>query len=242
MFEIGSSLREARLRQRLDLSDVERATHIRSRYLHALEEEQFEALPGRAYAKGFLRTYANFLGLDADRFLDEYSSRHPTEEEPVATAPVRIRRRRPARDSWLLALPVAALLAGLIGWQLIPRGGNHAATPPAAPTLPTTASATTTSTRPPVERAPSRARLVLVASRGPCWFSVHVGSATGRLVYERTLEPGLSARFVSTRLWIRVGAPWNLDATLNGKSVGLPPSTGDVVVTPTRLALAAAGG
>jgi len=241
LFEIGSSLREARLRQRLDLSDVERATHIRSRYLHALEEEQFEALPGRAYAKGFLRTYANFLGLDADRFLDEYSSRHPTEEEPVATAPVRIRRRRSARESWVLALPVAALLAGLIGWQLIPRSGKQAATPPAAPTLPTTASTTTTSTRP-LERAPSRARLVLVASRGPCWLSVHVGSATGRLLYERTLEPGLAARFVSERLWIRVGAPWNLDATLNGKSVGLPPSTGDVVVTPTRLALAAAGG
>jgi hypothetical protein len=55
------------------------------------------------------------------------------------------------------------------------------------------------------------------------------------LVYERTLEQGRTARFVSPRLWIRIGAPWNLDATVNGKAVQLPASTGDVVVTPTGL-------
>ena len=52
MFQLGSSLREARLRRGLDLADVERATRIRSRYLAALEEERFDVLPGEAYAKG----------------------------------------------------------------------------------------------------------------------------------------------------------------------------------------------
>jgi hypothetical protein len=238
MFEIGSSLREARVRQQLELSDVERATRIRPRYLNALEEEQFDALPGPAYAKGFLRTYAHYLGLDGDRFVDEYSRRHATEEEPAATPPVRIRRRRSVRDRRLLALPVAAALVGLVVWQLIPLGGNRAATPSApAPPAPTTAPITR-----PLERALSVARLALVAARGPCWLSVHVGSATGGLVYEQTLEQGRSARFVSKRLWIRIGAPWNLDATLNGKPVRLPPSTGNVMVTPTRLAAAPPGG
>jgi hypothetical protein len=55
------------------------------------------------------------------------------------------------------------------------------------------------------------------------------------MVYERTLEQGRTARFVSKRLWIRIGAPWNVDATLNGKAVQLPASTGDVVVTPAGL-------
>jgi hypothetical protein len=55
------------------------------------------------------------------------------------------------------------------------------------------------------------------------------------LVYERTLEQGRTAHFVSTRLWIRIGAPWNVDATLNGKAVQLPAATGDVVVTPAGL-------
>jgi Domain of unknown function (DUF4115) len=79
------------------------------------------------------------------------------------------------------------------------------------------------------------ARIVLVATRGPCWLSVHLVSATGRAVYQGTLEQGRTARFISTRLWIRIGAPWNIDATLNGKAVQLPASTGDVVVTPARL-------
>jgi hypothetical protein len=78
---------------------------------------------------------------------------------------------------------------------------------------------------------------VLAASRGRCWLSVHSGSAAGRSVFERTLQPGQSARFVSRRLWIRIGAPWNLDATLNGKSVQLPASTASVVVTPTGISV-----
>jgi hypothetical protein len=79
------------------------------------------------------------------------------------------------------------------------------------------------------------ARIVLVATRGPCWLSVHLGSATGKAVYEGTLEQGHTARFSSTRLWIRIGAPWNIDATLNGHAVRLPAATGDVVATPASL-------
>ena len=67
MFEIGTSLREARERQKLELSQVEGATRIRARYLQAFEDERFDILPGVAYAKGFLRTYADYLGLDAQQ-------------------------------------------------------------------------------------------------------------------------------------------------------------------------------
>ena len=58
MFEIGSSLREARLRKRLDFPEIESSTKIRGKYLQALEEERFDILPGDSYIKGFLRTYA----------------------------------------------------------------------------------------------------------------------------------------------------------------------------------------
>ena len=70
MFEIGNSLREARLRQRLDFRQVEQATKIRSRYLRALEEEDFDALPAETYVRGFLRTYAEALGLDGRLSVD----------------------------------------------------------------------------------------------------------------------------------------------------------------------------
>ena len=75
MFEIGNSLREARVRQGLDYPQIELATKIRAKYIRALEDEQFELLPAQTYVKGFLRTYAEFLGLDGQLYVDEFSSR-----------------------------------------------------------------------------------------------------------------------------------------------------------------------
>jgi cytoskeleton protein RodZ len=69
---IGESLKEARQRAGLDMRTVEERTKIRTRYLRALESEEWEALPGPAYVKGFLRTYAGALGLDADALVAEY--------------------------------------------------------------------------------------------------------------------------------------------------------------------------
>ena len=94
MFEIGSSLRAAREHHQLELSQVERATRIRARYLQALEDERFDVLPGAAYAKGFLRTYADYLGLDAQRFVDQYNTRFAPAEVPQPAPLVRVRRPR----------------------------------------------------------------------------------------------------------------------------------------------------
>jgi hypothetical protein len=69
---IGDALKEARRRAGLDIRTVEDRTKIRTRYLRALEAEEWSALPGHAYVKGFLRTYANLLGLDGDALVDEY--------------------------------------------------------------------------------------------------------------------------------------------------------------------------
>ena len=231
MFEIGSSLREARTRRKLELSQIEQDTRIRSKYLAALEDDRFEVLPGPAYTKGFLRTYADYLGLDGQRFVDEYNARFAP-EEPAAPPQVRIRRRR-ALDRWLLAVPFAVVLVGLIAWQLSSTGSHRrAALRPPPRTTPKTTPAPQT-----VKHTSTAARIVLVASRGRCWLSVHVGSATGPPVLERMLQPGQRVRFVSKRLWMRLGAPWNVDATVNGRSVQLPASTASVVVTSTRLSV-----
>jgi cytoskeleton protein RodZ len=242
VFEIGSSLREARLRQGLDLSQVERDTKIRGKYIAALEDDRFEVLPGPAYARGFLRTYADYLGLEAQRFLDEYHSRFAPPDETAVVAPVRIRRRRfPLRPSLIAAVLAAALLLGLIAWQVTSRGGGK----PAANTPPTASVAATTTTavasHPAKTAAPALARVTLSAARGPCWLSVHVGSAAGRFVWEGTLQTGRSLHFVSKRLWIRIGAPWNLDAKLNGQAAQLPAATGDFLVTARRLTPARIG-
>jgi hypothetical protein len=85
------------------------------------------------------------------------------------------------------------------------------------------------------EPRPRSARIALVARRGASWLSVRLGSETGTLLYERTLEQGQTVRFSAPRLWIRVGAPWNLDTTLNGKPVQLPATLGNVIARPNGL-------
>jgi len=241
VFEIGSSLREARMRRDLELLDVENATHIRARYLSALEEERFDLLPGTAYARGFLRAYADHLGLDAQRFVDEYDSRFVHEEMIQTTRPVLVRKRRSWSDFRLAAIPIGILLA-LIGWQLTRSGGptTPALVPPLTSSVATTTGSvarTTTLVRP-VEATPAPstiARIRFVATRGPSWLDVRLGSQSGRELYVGTLQRAATVRFVGRRLWIRIGAPWNLDAALNGTTVPLGARTGDVLVTPTAV-------
>jgi len=93
MFQLGSSLREARARRGLELAQVAAETRIRARYLQALEEERFELLPGSVYAKGFLRAYADYLGLDSQRYVDEYNARFSADETPPAPPQLKLRAR-----------------------------------------------------------------------------------------------------------------------------------------------------
>jgi hypothetical protein len=76
--------------------------------------------------------------------------------------------------------------------------------------------------------------LTLAATRGDCWLELRVGSSTGPVVYEHVLRQGEKARFgLHKPLWIRVGAPWNLDATIGRRSVtsDLPGRTGNAEAT-----------
>src|SRR5215212_413986 len=95
---IGERLREARMRQKVDIADVEAATKIRAKYLRALENEEFGLLPGPTFAKTFLRTYAEYLGLDAQLLVEEYRVQHEPRGEEIApigaTSPGGRRARR----------------------------------------------------------------------------------------------------------------------------------------------------
>ena len=121
MFEIGNSLREARLRRHIEFADAEHGTKIRGKYLRALEDERFELLPSHTYIKGFLRSYAEYLGLDGQLYVDEYNSRFVVGEEdgPVRSprrVPAARARRRDRRESnfVLLGLIAIGLLAALV--------------------------------------------------------------------------------------------------------------------------------
>src|SRR5947207_7575545 len=91
MPEIGATLREARMRARIDVSEIEAQTKIRAKYLRALENEEWGLLPGSTFVKSFLRTYAQALGLDGKALVEEYRLHHegPSEGalEPIVATP-----------------------------------------------------------------------------------------------------------------------------------------------------------
>ena len=98
MAEIGEMLREARMRRRIDMTEVESATKIRGKYLRALENEEWDLLPGPTFVKTFLRTYAEYLGLDPRLLVEEYRQRYerPSTQDltPFSAARARGRARR----------------------------------------------------------------------------------------------------------------------------------------------------
>jgi transcriptional regulator with XRE-family HTH domain len=224
MFEIGAALCAARERQGFERADVERELHIRESYLAALEEERFDRTPGRAYAKGFLRSYADFLGLDGQRFVDEFNERFAEDESTALPAPTLAVSRFQGYRLLVLAVGVLVVsLLGLLAWRL------SAGAPTRAVPRPTPTSGER-SVAPPVAArsrpAGPRTAHVVLQARGPCWLSVRVGSQAGPVLYEGTLEAGAALRYTLARsrprLWARVGAPWNLRLVLNGELATVP--------------------
>ena len=123
MPSIGDTLREARMRQRLDIADVEAKTKIRAKYLRALENEEFGMLPGPTFVKTFLRSYAEVLGLDPHLLVEDYRARYEARDDSETLKPLgppgigRDRRRRspgPPGPFLLAGLALAAVLGTLL--------------------------------------------------------------------------------------------------------------------------------
>jgi hypothetical protein len=245
MLEIGGSLRQVRSRAGLELLDVEADTMIPARYLDAIEGERFEVLPPGPYRRSFVREYADYLGLRGDIYAEEYVLRfeppepHP-EPEPVSSAAERHLAR--AREEITLrraAVGAALLVAAVAVWQLGTGSGGRptpAGTEAAAATRPAVHRAAPPPARPAAPLAPPKSppSLTLAATRGDCWLAVRMRSSTGPVLYEGVLRLGQTARFgLRTPLWVRLGAPWNLDATIGSRSVtsDLPARTGDAEAT-----------
>ena len=218
MFEIGNSLRDARVRQGLELPELETQTKIRAKYLKALEEEQFDLLPGEAYVKGFLRTYADRLGLDGQLYVDEFNSRFADVEEPVIASQPRSRSRSARAESHAVLLALAGIVAVTV---LVIAAWRFGSTTDGAETgpLPTAPAPATGAEAPPSVPGTEPVVLIVTAARGPSHVEVHEGSALGELRWEGTLQQGKSQEFRGAELWLAVSKPRNLEFELDGKRV-----------------------
>ncbi|MBW3608093.1 MAG: helix-turn-helix domain-containing protein [Actinobacteria bacterium] len=211
MPDIGESLREARMRARIDISEIEAQTKIRAKYLRALENEEWDLLPGPTYVKSFLRTYAEALDLDAKLLVDEYKLRHEhlseVELQPIsAAAPGRERRRqKPILPPWFF---VAVIIGGLVfALYLLGNAGDgepeQSATPPQVQTQTETTRRPAATPPPAPPRRPRTVRLRIEAT-GPVNVCLKAGDRT--LINGQTLEAGQrTPTFRSRRFRLTLG-------------------------------------
>ena len=226
------------MRARIDVSEIEAQTKIRAKYLRALENEEWDLLPGPTYVKSFLKTYAEALELDAKLLVDEYKLRHErlsdVELQPInAAAPGRERRRQtPVLPPWFF---VAVIFVGLIfALYLLGTTGDEPSNEAAAPSTKTTSERPPAAPPPPAQAArPQRVKLRLEAT-GLVNVCLKAGDRT--LIDGLTLEPGERTRtFSSRRFRLTVGNNAVI-LRINGRPRRVSPSADPigVEITPDR--------
>jgi cytoskeleton protein RodZ len=226
MAEIGSTLRETRIRKKIDITTVEEATKIRAKYLRALENEEWSVLPGPTYVKTFLRTYAEFLGLDAHLLVDEYAARFEVPEElelPAFSREPRIRTpvrrfgppsRLAAFGALALGLVVFLLVLGLTANDEKSKSGTANRARDAGKKRDRAPQPKSAATPAPAARG-GKVKLEVVAAR-PVWVCVVDGRDRPR-VDARTLTAGQrEGPFTATSFKVTVGNGGG-DLRINGK-------------------------
>jgi cytoskeleton protein RodZ len=199
MPEIGQTLRETRMRNRIDITEVEAGTKIRAKYLRALENEEWDLLPGPTFVKTFLRSYADYLGLDSRQLVEEYKQRfeRPATMELTPFAPrgggrghLRERRRsRALLGPGLAVLVVLLLVLGAL-YALGSLGDNTGSSRTKAARTPTPIPAK--KSRKHKAAAPTRVTLQIVPTG---IVNVCLVDAAGRpLIDNRDLQAGHNSR------------------------------------------------
>jgi cytoskeleton protein RodZ len=209
VFEIGSTLREARVRRKLTLQQVEDDTKIRVKYIQAMENEDFDVMPSPAYVRGFVRTYATYLGLDADILLEEYRSRfEPSEEHDAFGGSSALRPHHHKRRNTLAFVALVCVLALGLLWILGKYGGDtDEPSPEPSPSM--SESASPGPSRSPTA-TPTAAKVVFVvkADQGATYLEVRRSADNGAVLFDGTLEQGQRRSFeYRGTIFVRIDKP-----------------------------------
>jgi hypothetical protein len=230
---IGKRLAEARAALGVELAEVEQRLKIRSLYLRAMEEEHWDSLPGAAYARGFLRTYADYLGLDGAALAREYAEQQEpqtpepgvervrqiqTRDQPTLAFSATGRTRRRLRV--IGAILVAAILGILLVLGLTDRGSDEASEPAAKTNAPDAGGRAPTTEAP--AAAPQRVSLRLTAT-GTVW--VCLVDDDGEPVIEGvTLSAGDKEGPFRARAFEVTFGNGQVEMEANGDAVTVPPA------------------
>ncbi len=227
---IGATLRETRKRRELDLPEVEAAIKIRLRYLRAMEDEDWDVLPGGAYTRGFIRTYAAYLGLDGERLADEYrrgsaadGERAPRRAEPLAGVPGPARERRFSGRARTAV--VSLLLLGLAVAIGLLVGGDDGSQVPSPDTAADGERRAATGERAAVA---SRSGVSLgLAATAEVWACVLDGDGKAVLDGE-ILQPGAQAGPFRAARFTAAFGNGEVELTIDGEQAATPPSASPV--------------
>lgn len=233
------------MRQKIDIAEVESATKIRAKYLRALENEEFGLLPGTTFVKTFMRTYAEYLGLDAQLLIEEYRVDYEPRgetEQPMVSRPSRRqqehrRRPRPSRGPpgpgtavivvVLVVLAIFAIL-GIFGGD--DKGGSAGKS--ATTTTQPKKKPSKTKPKPPAKPKPTSVRLRIVPASAT-YLCVDRGPGTPVVYQGTTVDTQI---FRGKHLRVNIGNASTVKVTANGKRVSLP--AGATIIgyefTPTR--------
>lgn len=225
MFEIGTTLRESRVRRSLTLQQVEEDTKIRVKYVQAMENEDWDVMPGVTYVKGFLRTYATYLGLDPDVIIDEFRSRGvapPADRtEPFGGSSVIGKpRSHRGRNTIVVVAVVCLVVLGVIyaigigsdkGDEPSTKPGALGITSPSPSASPSPSPAATPGVKPGLRDVVS-----VAAVDGDCWIQVRRDDDAGVVLFSGTLAKGERKSFKGAVLWLRMGNPSAVRLTIEG--------------------------
>jgi cytoskeletal protein RodZ len=205
----------------VSLADAERAIKVRAKYLEALENDEFGALPGDAYAKGFLRNYADWLGLDAKELLRQYDVVRPpavTGNLPEPLEHLEIDHTHVPRRTWIVVAAVVAV--AFLLW--VGAGLLAAMRPPASKdtqggTSKTGASAT-------AYRPPKGLTEIRVAPKGEARPVVEVYVNTKKVLKASQLDR--ERRYLGKRIRVRTAQPADIVVLQDRRPVVLPTAEG----------------
>jgi cytoskeleton protein RodZ len=247
MPEIGQALREARMRERIDVSEIEAKTKIRAKYLRALENEEWDLLPGPTFVKSFLRTYAQALGLDGKALVEEYRLNHerPSEAvlEPIVSTPHSARGRTPGNGpsrGYMVAVGAVVAVIVLLIVLLVSGGGSskHTGTTSARSTVKHGGGA-----HQPVTPSPARhlsaggsTRVALSLKPTATVYVCLIGDNGRKVIPGTELQPGESTpTYHANRFTITLG---NSSVTMfvDGKARTVPPSSSAIGYSITKAA------
>jgi transcriptional regulator with XRE-family HTH domain len=225
---VGKRLRDARTRRKLTLQEIEAATKIRARYLQAIENEDWDQLPGDTYARAFIRTYGSLLGLDGDRLAEDQRRQQgaagPGERLPrVDPRPRRVTRRRRSGPRVPSGL-IAALVTGLVVVALLIVGlssGGSGGSGRDDEAKPAGGNENTRADEKPTRQSVPKGHTLRLLANGEVWVCL-LGGSGKPLVAGDILAAGESAgpfRSGSFTLALGNGA---VTMTVDGKQLSLP--------------------